>query len=191
MGAAISHALRMGPTEDAVTAKTIADSAVKDNVTSDQAAAAKVLQDLYAEAAALAAPDTVLNDLPGMADLLAQANITIKGITDTQMDQMATAIRDGLVNGSSHDVITASVNSVIGDPARAAVIAETETTRGFAQATMDTYAANNIDQYNFVNEDDPCPQCIDAAEDSPYQVGSGPQPPLHPNCECYTDAVTP
>jgi hypothetical protein len=199
VGAAVAHALRMGPTEDATTAGAIASSAVLGNITFDQAAGAAVLQSIYQDATDVATqyavgkfgPDAVLDQLPGMNDLLAQANITIKGITDTQMDQIATAIRDGLVNGSGLQTITANINDVLGDPARAQMIAETETNRGYATATMDTYTANGVAEYNYVAYDSACATCQDAEDDSPYQVGAGPQPPLHPNCECYTDAVTP
>jgi SPP1 gp7 family putative phage head morphogenesis protein len=200
VAAAIAHALRMGPTDDAEMAKVIADSAAKGNLTFDQVAATKVLQNMYSDAAGVATdyfasqfgPDAVLDSLPSVTDLLNQAAITIKGISDTQMQQISDTIRDGIVSGLGNADITENVTGIIGDETRAQMIAVTETNRGYAEATTDTYQANGISQMDFNIYGDACEECNAIQDGNPYDVDDDDAtPPIHPNCRCWTSAVTP
>lgn len=200
VAAAVAHALRMGPTEDPKDAAIIAASAAKGNLTFDNVAATKVLQDMYTDASGVATDylstllgdDAVLDQLPSVADLLTQASITIKGISDTQMSQISDTIRDGLVSGLGAGDITENVTGIIGDEARAQMIAVTETNRGFAEATTDTYTANGIAQMDFNTYGDSCPECNDIEDANPHDVSDDDAtPPIHPNCRCWTSAVTP
>lgn len=193
--AAVEHALLTGPTDDPSMAATIASAAVSGNVYfADQSAATQALQDFYTAAGNIGADaasiqtGSVLDNLPSVQELLDKAGITIKNITDTQMNQISTAVRDGLVNGSPATAIAQSINETLLDPARAQVIAVTEGNRAYSAATMDSYQAAGISQFNWVAYDDACPECLELEGGSPYDVGDD-VPPDHPNCRCYTTAI--
>ena len=186
----------MGPTEDLGTAKTIARAAVSGNVTfADTAKATKALQDFYTEAGNVGADaaseqlhNASIDNLPSVQDLLNKAHITIKNITDTQMDQISTAVRDGLMNGDPASVIAGRINAGLLDEPRAQLIAVTEGNRAYNAATTDSYQAAGISQFNWNAYDDACPECLDLEAGSPYEV-SDDTPPDHPNCRCFQTAV--
>ena len=188
----------MGPTTDPATAKTIASAAVSGNVTfKDQAKATDALKDFYTQAGnvgADAAADQLKNDsitdLPSVKDLLDKANITIKGITDSQMDQISTAVRDGLMNGSPASVIADNINATLLDAERAQLIAVTEGNRAYNAATTDSYQAAGISQFWWNAYDDACPECLEIEAGSPYPVDSD-TPPDHPNCRCFQTSTAP
>ena len=129
----------MGPTTDLGTAKTIARAAVSGNVTfADQAKATDILKEFYTQAGKVGAEaageqinaDPIAN-LPSVKELLDKAHLTIKNITDTQMDQISTAVRDGLMNGDPASVIAGRINAGLLDEPRAQLIAVTEGNRAF------------------------------------------------------------
>lgn len=130
-----------------------------------------------------------LMDNGGLARLLQQAGVTIRGITGTVLDQLADTIGDGLAAGRSVEQVTRDVTAIVGDPVRAERIAHTETARAMTTATMDTYTVNGIARWQWVLSDGACPECEEQADLGPQPVDSTePQPPLHPYCRC---AVTP
>lgn len=186
----------MGPTEDLATAKTIAAAAVSGNVSfKDQDAATSALKDFYTEAGNVGADaaaeqlhNSAIDNLPSVQDLLDRAGITIKNITDTQMDQISTAVRDGLMNGDPASVIAGRINAGLLDEPRAQLIAVTEGNRAYNAATTDSYQAAGISQFNWNAYDDACPECLDLEAGSPYDV-SDETPPDHPNCRCFQTAV--
>ncbi|MGB9152329.1 MAG: phage minor head protein [Alphaproteobacteria bacterium] len=193
---AITHALRMGPTTDLETAKTVARAAVSGNVTfADQAKATDILKEFYTQAGKVGAEaageqinaDPIAN-LPSVKELLDKAHLTIKNITDTQMDQISTAVKDGLMNGSPASVISDQINAGLLDASRADLIAVTEGNRAYNAATTDSFQAAGISQFNWNAYDDACPECLDLEAGSPYEV-SDDTPPDHPNCRCFQTAV--
>ena len=127
----------------------------------------------------------------GLQSLLDSAGLTIQGITDSIFTRLGNALADGLASGAPVDNISDSMNSIIMDPDRAQVIATTETARAMSQATLNTYDQNGIDQWEWLTEDDPCPDCEDNADNGPYDVGDGGAPtvPEHPNCRCVVIPV--
>lgn len=128
----------------------------------------------------------------GLARLLDAAGVTIRGVTDTTLEQLSDVIGDGLAAGSSVDQVTGDVMDVIDDPARAERIAQTETARAMTVATMDTYGANGIAEWQWVLSGGACPECEEQAERGPQPVGSAEaQPPLHPYCRCAVSPVDP
>jgi len=186
----------MGPTTDLATAKTIASAAVSGNVTfADQTVATNALKDFYTEAGKVGASAageqlqaSPLDNLPSVQTLLDKAGITIKNITDTQLDQISTAVRDGVLNGSSAADISSAINSTLLDPARANVIAVTEGNRAYAAATIDSYQAAGLSEYFWNAYDDACPECLDLEAGSPYPIGEE-TPPDHPNCRCWLSST--
>ena len=187
IAAAIAQAKRHGTIDS-----TAISGAVKGNVRYDTTAAAKQLQSMYQEAGQIGAEtaagqigaDTVLDNLPSVQDLLDRASITVKNITDTQMSQISTTIENGIRSGLGSGDITEQITGIIGDPARAQLIAVTETNRAYNAATTDTFIANGITRFNWVAYDGACPECEELQAGSPYDVGDE-VPPDHPNCRCW------
>ena len=193
--AAIEHALRMGPTDDPAIARTIADAVSSSITFADQDAAAQALKDFYTAAGGIGADAAgqqlgadVITSLPSVQELVDASLQRVQGIVDTQRDIISTAVRDGVMNGSSAQTIAGQINETLLDPARSQLIAVTEGNRAYAAATIDSYQAAGISQFNWVAYDDACEECIALEEGSPYDV-SDEIPPDHPNCRCYTTAV--
>jgi SPP1 gp7 family putative phage head morphogenesis protein len=179
-------------------ASTIAHAAVTGNVTfADQPTAVQALKDFYTEAGKVGADAassqlqaSPLENLPSVQTLLDKAGITIKNITDTQMNQISTAVRDGVLNGSSASTIADSINETLLDSARAQVIAVTEGNRAYNAATTDSYAAAGLTEFWWVAYDDACPECTELQDGSPYPLDDE-TPPDHPNCRCYQTSTAP
>jgi len=128
---------------------------------------------------------------------LAQLGITIQGLPDladaigqTTLDRVGNAISDGVAAGLPSRTIASNITPLVQNPARAMVIATTETNRAYNQAATDQYAAAGISQYEWVAFDDEstCRECSDNA--GPHDIGGDlAPPPAHPNCRCTVDAV--
>ena len=119
--------------------------------------------------------------------LLDQANITLKGIDNTALGRISDSIANGISNGDAHGDIADAVNAIIDDPARADVIAITEANRAYNASFIDQLAANGETQFDWVNEDDPCPECEEQL--GPHDITDN-GPPLHPNCRCIAVAIS-
>lgn len=125
----------------------------------------------------------------GLADLLGDAEVTIRGITGTTLDRLGNALADGAASGESADAIAASLAELIGDPARAYRIAVTELARAVSQASLDSYGRDGVARYDLVTSPGACVLCLDAAADGPYAVDDPEgRAPIHPTCRC---AVSP
>ncbi len=130
----------------------------------------------YGEAAARVADG-------GMKELLDQAGITIKGLTDSSIDDIGSKVAAGLEAGSSVQAVGKELRAVLEDPSRSETVANTETARATSAAAEDTYSQNGITQVDWLAEDDACPECEALAAESPLDLGSD-SPPAHPNCRC-------
>jgi len=131
----------------------------------------------------VAAADTLSG---GLQSVLDQIGATLNGITDTNVERIGNQIADGLTGGDSVQTIGNNIADMVGSDSRALTIANTQTAMAVSQASMDTYNANGIDQWEWLAEDDACPICEDNMDNSPYDVGDDPDPsvPAHPNCRC-------
>jgi len=158
--------------------KYIAQLAIDNGVTFDASAAVTALGDLYDSAAGLAGARST-------ADLLASRGITLKGISDTAMTRMSDAISQGLANGDAHGTIADAVNAIIDDPARADVIAITESNRAYNDAFVSQLSDAGYTQFEWVTDADPCPECEELA--GVHDIGDDP-PPEHPSCRCISVA---
>ena len=128
----------------------------------------------------------------GWSDLLAQADITVKGITDTVLSQMGTALADGVAAGDSVATITASLAQVMGDQAsRAELVARTETDRAVSAASIKTYLDAGLGQYEILVSPDACDECADLEDGNPYDLDDDSAvPPIHPACRCSCAPIT-
>lgn len=125
----------------------------------------------------------------GLADLLAQAGIGIKGIVGDALDGLGGAIADGLLNGDDVDTIAGSLSDWASG-FRADRIAATEVARSQDAATQSVYQANGIDEFDIVLSDGACEECEDAAADGPYPSGDS-IVPVHPFCRCASSPRIP
>ncbi len=120
----------------------------------------------------------------GLQGMLDQIGATLDGITQTNVERIGNTLADGIAAGDSVQSIGGDISDMVGDDGRALIIANTETARAVSEASMSTYDANGITQYQWLAESDACPECSDNADNGPYDVGDDPDPsqPAHPNC---------
>jgi HK97 family phage portal protein len=123
----------------------------------------------------------------GLSELLEQAGIVLKGISDTTLDQIAQALAQGAADGDSVDTIAASLRDLLGDGDRAWLIAQTELARATSAASLDVYAFNGIAGKSWLTFN-PCPLCarnegIVIPLDGVFPSGDQ-APPGHPRCRC-------
>jgi len=129
----------------------------------------------------------------GMRAMMDERGVTIKGFTDSALDQIGNMIGDGLGAGDSVDGIRSRVLDVSEgmSASRADRIAHTESTRAVTAASFDVYHSNGVGQWNLVTADAGVDQlCADTAAQNPHdmedQTGA---PPLHPYCRCAASPV--
>jgi 8-oxo-dGTP pyrophosphatase MutT (NUDIX family) len=121
----------------------------------------------------------------GLAALLDDAGITVKGITESTLNSIGNAIADGLKTGRPSDSIARDITEDVGSSDRAERIAHTETARAVTQASMDVYGANGVATWDLITSDGACQTCLDIEEQNPHPVSdSGGTPPVHPFCRC-------
>jgi hypothetical protein len=127
----------------------------------------------------------------GLSDLLGRSGVTVKGITDTLLDQMGTVLADGVSSGLSVDQIAANMSGLVDDPDRAFMIANTETARATEAASQSQYTAQGVKQWQWLLSPGACPLCTDNQSSSPFPVGGGPGLPAHPSCRCSSAPLDP
>lgn len=165
--------------------------AVKQNVTFDATAATEALGNLYTAAGTLGATTAAAQlGIDGVASksveqLLADRGFVLKGISDSALTRISDTIGQGLTNGDGYRTIGAAVSGIIDNAQRADVIAITESNRAYNQAFVDQIQASGGDQFDWVTDGDPCPECIEL--EGLHDIGDE-VPPEHPNCQCVAAA---
>lgn len=125
----------------------------------------------------------------GLAGLLDSAGLTIKGVTGTLLDDLGTALADGVARGDNLDALTQAVLGVLGGSStRAETIAWTEVARAMTQSALDTYATNGIAEWNWLISPGACPDCETQALTNPHTFADD-APPGHPRCRCCASPV--
>jgi hypothetical protein len=123
----------------------------------------------------------------GLKALLDQADITIRGLTDSAIRDMGDAIGRGIEAGDSYEATAKEITAIVGSPARADLIANTEYGRAMSAASMDEYAASGVQEKDWLCEDDACELCQANAAASPLGIDedwpSG-EYPCHPGDRC-------
>ena len=176
--------------------RSIAEQAVQHNVKTETTQATQVITRLYTDSANVGAKRAAkeVNGVPTVGKtterLLSDAKLTIKDINETTLKRISDAITIGMHQGQTRKDMYNAVNSIVNDPARAMMITITESSRSYNAGLSDTFAAAGIEQFNWIAYSTACPECDDMESNNPYDVGSD-EPPLHPNCECDMEPITP
>ena len=118
----------------------------------------------------------------GLANLLNNAGIEIQSIANDRINELGSALAQGLSAGDSTATIASSLVDVLDNPSRANMVARTETSRAVTAATLDTYSENGVQQLDWLAGN--CDICQDNEDGSPYDIDDAPEMPAHPNCVC-------
>jgi len=123
----------------------------------------------------------------GLQSLLDSRGITVQGISASMLDRIGTQLGASLSQGLGIQQTASMVNGVLNDPARAMVIARTETANALIQSNLEQYRAEGVGALEWL-VGDPCDVC---AENDGVIVSLGDdfpsgdtEPPAHPNCVC-------
>lgn len=123
-----------------------------------------------------------------LSELLAEADVVIRGIDDATMDRIAAILARGAEAGDSVQTIAKALGEFFDDPGRALAIAHTELNRAVSAASLDTYRQNGISGKSWLTYQ-PCPICAqnEGAGVIPLNAAfpDGSQsPPAHARCRC-------
>jgi hypothetical protein len=124
--------------------------------------------------------------------LLARVPASIKGLEDTTISRVETAVANGVSLGESATEIAQRVkDSALGTMTenQASIVAMTEANRGYAAGYLDAVSSAGISQVNWVTENGACDICQSLEDASPYDIASAPAMPAHPNCQCCWESV--
>lgn len=124
----------------------------------------------------------------GLDVLLSQAQVTIRGIEGTTLDRLAALLAEGVESGASVDTISDDIEAFVGSSVRADMIAITEVARAMTVATLDTYQANGLTQWNWLTTPGACPECAAEESANPHPLSDA-GPPAHPRCRCVAAPV--
>ena len=135
-----------------------------------------------------------LVDAPnGLQALLDSRGLTIQGMNQVTTDRLGGVLAESLSQGFGAQQTADMISGVLSDPARAMVVARTETARALVEANVDQYKAEGVTSLEWL-VGDPCDLC---AENDGEVVAMGDTfssgdeyPPAHPNCVCDVAPVT-
>lgn len=132
-------------------------------------------------------------DGSGLAALLAEADVRIKSIAQTRLDELARILGHGLAAGKTPEQLAQEIRALLTNPSRALMIAQTEVSRAVNAAAENRYVRAGYLASRWLTERDAkvCPICQGNAERGPVTIGtpfpSGDlRPPAHPRCRCAT-----
>jgi SPP1 gp7 family putative phage head morphogenesis protein len=114
-------------------------------------------------------------------ELMRNAGVTVRGIEQTTLNRMGDVIAQGLEAGSTYQEISGNISTMLDNPARADIIAITETNRAFNASAIDEYKASGMEGWEWLAYAGACDICGD--EEGPHDFGDD-YPPAHPSCRC-------
>jgi SPP1 gp7 family putative phage head morphogenesis protein len=135
----------------------------------------------------------------GLRDLLDAAQVRIKSIADTRIEELADVLEQTLA--SDVTTITADeelpprlsvgdlarqLETVLDNPERAELVAWTEIARAQGEAARAVYAEGGYPEVDWITAGDArvCPACAAAQASNPHPLGAPPTVPMHPRCRC-------
>lgn len=137
-----------------------------------------------------------LLDAPGLENLLYQSGVTIRGIAEGRLEEIARILSEGLARGDAPNTIARALAEALGNSSWAKMTAVTETNRAMSYAAVQEYRAAGLlykgwmtafDQRvcpickNNESNDDGTPRIVPIDELFP---SGDPWPPGHPRCRC-------
>lgn len=130
----------------------------------------------------------------GLQRLLSAQNITIKGMTDTTLNDIGNALGEAVALGLSARSAAKLIRQQVASPSRALSIAITESNRAMNFAAMERYQSAGVVQWTWLTFD-PCDKCAQNQNQvvnigAPYPSGDI-RPPAHPYCRCTVSPVIP
>ncbi len=126
----------------------------------------------------------------GMAAMLDDLSITVKGVADTALQSIGNTIADGVRAGTAPDTVARSLVDLVGSVSRAELIAHTETARALTAASMSIYRTNGVTEWDLLTSAGACATCLAIAAANPHRVSdSSGTPPVHPRCRCSSSPV--
>jgi Protein of unknown function (DUF935)/Phage Mu protein F like protein len=128
----------------------------------------------------------------GLAALLHNAGIVIRGIVDTTLDRIGNLLGDAVDQGLSVTSAAKSIREFLGDNTRAETIAQTEMARAMTAATLESYATNDVQGKQWLLSDGACELCITNDDDGELALDddfTNGDPPVHPSCVCAVAPV--
>jgi SPP1 gp7 family putative phage head morphogenesis protein len=111
-------------------------------------------------------------------------------IQGTTLSRIRTAIADGMAQGNSARDIGTAINAVINDPARADMIAVTETNTSYNAGAYDTYVEAGIPGWEWIAYEGACETCLSLEGFHDISDSDFPSDASHPNCRCGISPVT-
>lgn len=131
-----------------------------------------------------------LIEQPGaLRRLMALRNIKIRNMSQTTLNRIGTALADGLREGATREQIADDISYILGDDARALMIAGTELGSAVVEANMELYRSSGVEMVEWLlaEYENNCEDCLDNYDQSPIPIDeewrNGP-PLVHPNCGC-------
>lgn len=128
----------------------------------------------------------------GLAQLLADAGITIEDMDETALEDLGDLLAYALDDGQSVSAAADLIREYLANPDRAEMIAQTEMARAMTVATRDSYRENGVEGVRWLLSDGACELCeeneeagVVATEDD-FPNGDA---PVHPNCVCAISPV--
>lgn len=126
---------------------------------------------------------------------LAHAAEIVGQLKDVTRRRLRREIAAWIENGETLSALIDRLSPIFG-PTRARLIAETETTRAFAEGNMAAWRSTGVikkRKWNTANDELVCPICgplnqtvVGMDEDFPGGVSN---PPAHPRCRCWVTGV--
>lgn len=119
----------------------------------------------------------------------------VRGLTDTTRTRLQREITRFIENGETLTELTRRLGPLFGET-RARLIAETETTRAFAEGNLAAWRQSGVikrKRWNTANDEIVCPICgplhntvVDMDNTFPGNLDG---PPAHPRCRCWVTPV--
>lgn len=137
---------------------------------------------------------------PGLRQLLADADITIKSIAESRLEELAAVLEATLASDVtlrpplpeplppqlSVSSLAAQLQDVLDNPARAELVAQAEIGRAQAEAARTEYAQAGTAEVEIstAEDDKVCAVCEAARAVGAHPLGTPPMVLLHPRCRC-------
>lgn len=114
----------------------------------------------------------------------------IRNIDDTTRKAVQDTVAKWIESGQPLDNLKDALKQVFSDEARAALIAQTESTRAYAEGSKERYRRADIKSVNWntVKDNAVCPACQALLDSNPHELGTV-SPPQHPGCRCWLRPV--